>query len=270
MLGWDKLAYKLLALDLDGTLLNKNQSLDPEIKNTIKKLKMLDIRILIATGRMFISALPYIKELNLSGPMITYNGAYIRKHETDEILYHKPLKKEVAQMLIEEAQKHNLHIQIYHNDNLYVEQRNKIINRYEKISGVDATCLKELSNLDGAPTKLLIIEDERDKFEYYYKYFIDKYGDKVEVAESITNFLELGAKGVNKGQALQYIAENFNIKKNEVVSAGDSWNDSEMISWSEIGIAMNNAPQDLKEKADIIAPPSDQGGLNKILHDIFI
>jgi len=263
------LAYKLLALDLDGTLLDKNHALTTETIHIINEIKMLNVRVLIATGRMFISAAPFIKKLDLYGPMITYNGAYIKDSKTDEVLYHKPVDKTLAKMLIKEARENNLHIQMYHNDNLYVESRNEIVQMYEKISGIKATCLEKLTDIEGFPTKLLIIENNRDKFKYCYKYLKDNYNEKLEITESMKNFIEVGAKGVNKGLALANIAEKFNIKRDEIVSAGDSWNDIEMIEYSGTGITMSNSPEEVQKKADIIAPSENDGGLNQILKNIF-
>ncbi len=259
----------MLALDMDGTLLDKEHTLKEETAWVIKKIKNMGIEVIIATGRMYISILPFLKTLGLSGPMIAYNGSYIRNNATDEVLYHKTVDREITFEIINKAEENDLHIQLYYNDDLYVKNRNEIVKRYEKISGVEAICMKKLTEVAGPPTKILIIEDNREKFLYFYKKFKARYGGKIEITESFKNFMELGAKGVTKGRALEFLAEKFRFKREEIISAGDGKNDYEMIRWAGTGIAMHDAPEKVKKYANIIAPPEVEGGLCRVLKEIF-
>ena len=160
--------YKLIVIDLDNTLLNNKQQISPKNKEVIKRVQAKGIEVLIATGRMYISAEPYIKELALENEAIVYNGAMVKEIKSGQIKYHKKIKKEIARQIIKDVKNEGLHINLYQNDKLYVDQDNEYKKRYEEVSGIKALQVDNLSDMDfDDPTKFLIIEDHPDKHSYY-------------------------------------------------------------------------------------------------------
>ena len=262
--------YKLLALDLDGTLLDKNNNITDKTKNVLHKLKQNGLKIVIATGRMFCSALPYVTRLNLNGPVITYNGAYVKDTESEKVLLHKPVAIDLAQEIINDCQKHNLHLNLYQKDTLYVAQSNKLSQGYEKASGVTAREVGSLADfVSEDPTKLLAIENNRDKQQRYLNLFKKKYRGQLEVSESKSNYIEFMSRGVSKGQALKFVAEKNFIKQKEVIAIGDSWNDLSMLEWAGIGVAVETAAPEIKSRVDLVAPPPESDGIASVLEQIF-
>ncbi|MFP4662298.1 MAG: Cof-type HAD-IIB family hydrolase [Halanaerobiales bacterium] len=262
--------YKMVVLDLDDTLLDKEHIISNTTGNTLKKLKDMGVEIVVATGRMYCSALPYIKQLGLVGSMITYNGAYIRNVERDEVVFHKPIDLELAREILKEAEEAGLFVNIYMDDRLYVEETGRETELYKKISGVEANPVGKLSEfISDAPTKILIVEEDLEKNQYYRKFFVEKYGDKLEVTNSKAFFIEFMAKGVSKGNAIEVIANEKNIDLKDIIAIGDSWNDLEMIQTAGLGIAMGNAPEGVKKYADKVAEKHDDEGVSKILKDIY-
>lgn len=262
--------YKLLAIDLDGTLLNEKKELSESSIEIIKEIQKQDIKVVIATGRMLISALPYVKKLEAEGPVITYNGAYVKDVIQDKVLFHKPVIEELAFQIIRECKENDLHLNLYHDDKLYVEEDNELSRGYERSSGVKARKVESFAQFKGqSPTKLLIIEDDRKRQQYFLQYFQDKYSDKMEVAESQSNYIEFMTKGVSKGKALKNIAENFTIKQKEVIAVGDSWNDLSMLSWAGLGVAMGNASRQIKERSDLVVSSRANDGVTEIIKKIF-
>ena len=112
--------YKLLALDLDGTLIGLDLTISDKTKSAIAQLMSLGIIVTIATGRMFQSARPFAQELNIESPIICYEGAMIADPASAEVLWHKPVPLELARRVIEIATNHNLHVNAYLDDELYV------------------------------------------------------------------------------------------------------------------------------------------------------
>lgn len=263
--------YKLIVIDLDNTLLNNEHQISPRNKEVIKKMQAKGIEVLIATGRMYVSAEPYIKELALNNEAIVYNGAMVKEIKSGQVKYHKPIKKEIARQIIRDVKNEGLHINLYQNDKLYVDQDNEYKKRYEEVSGIKALQVDDLAELDfDDPTKLLIIEDNPVKHSYYQKYLRERYGKQIDVTESKHYFIELGAKGVNKGKTLQQISREKQIDQKEILAIGDSYNDIEMIMYAGTGIAMDNAPQAVKEKADLIAPHYEEDGVAEILDKLIL
>lgn len=262
--------YKMVVLDLDDTLLNKNLEISEETVKTLTRLKEMGVEIVIATGRMFSSALPYINQLGIEGPVINYNGAYIKEVGKDRLIYHKPIPLDIAKKIIKEAEEADLYINIYIDDLLYVAERNEKSDLYYKTTGAQSEPVGKLSEfIYKDTTKMLIIEGNREKMQEYLSYFKDKYRGIVAVTQSKDYFIEFMASGVSKGTAVEFLAEKLNIPLEEVIAIGDNWNDLEMIQTAGLGIAMGNAPAGVREAADLVAGNHDEEGVSEILKEIF-
>jgi len=262
--------YKMVVLDLDDTLLNKEHRISHQTIDTLELLKSRGVEIVVATGRMYCSALPYIKQLGLIGSMITYNGAYIKDVEKNEVIFHQPIELNIAKEILLEAEAADLYTNIYIDDKLYVKELGPESDLYEKISRVDAIPVGKLSEfISEVPTKLLIVEEDLDKNQHYRNLFKEKYRDSVEVTESKAFFIEFMAKDVSKGKAIKIVADNLNVNLKEIIAIGDSWNDIEMIKTAGLGIAMGNAPDGVKKHADMIADTHDNEGVSNILTEIY-
>lgn len=263
--------YKLVVIDLDNTLLNDEHKISERNSEMVQKVRSKGIEVIIATGRMYISAKPYLKDLSLKNSAIVYNGAMVKDIETDKTVYHKPIDKIHAKEIIRDIKNEGLHLNLYQNDKLYVDSDNKYTKRYEKISGVKAIKVEDLTEMDIVdPTKMLIIEDDPELHLYYQKYLESKYGDIINVTESKKYFIEIGAKDVNKGKTLQQLIKEKDIDKDEIIAIGDSYNDIEMLSYAGIGIAMENAPEKVKNRADMVAPDNEKDGVAVILDKLII
>ena len=176
--------YKMVVLDLDDTLLNKEHKLTENTVDTISYLKNKGIKVTIATGRMYVSALPFAEKLKIELPIISYNGAYVCDPINDKVIFHKSIPEKIVKEIILEAEKANLHLNLYYKDNFFVEERNEGVEIYEDIAGVKGKTIGRLSNnFQGDSTKMLIIEKDKKKKEYYLNYFKEKYDDKLEITE---------------------------------------------------------------------------------------
>ncbi|MCF8009541.1 MAG: Cof-type HAD-IIB family hydrolase [Halanaerobiales bacterium] len=258
--------YKLVVIDLDDTLLNNNQKISENNKKAISMVQKKGIEIMIATGRMYSSTKPYLKELSLDNEVIVYNGSLVKDIKSDKTIYHKPVSINLARKIIMDAKMMNVHINLYMDDKLYVDQDNEYKRRYEKISGIKAILVKDLlKHLDQEPTKLLVIEDDIDTLNRFKEKLINKYNNRLEVTKSKSYYIEIGAKSVNKGKTLKHILDKKEINPNQIIAIGDSYNDIEMLSYAKTSVVVDNAPQDIKEKVDFITPNHNYDGVALIL-----
>lgn len=268
--GKDKMDYKMLVLDLDDTLLNKNLEISERTVKTLHRLREMGVEIVIATGRMFSSALPYIKELELTGPVINYNGAYIKEVGKDKLIYHQPIPLDIAKEVIKDSEEAGLYINVYIDDRLFVSELNEKSEIYYKTTGIQSEPVGKLSDfIFESPTKMLIIEEDRDKIQDYLSYFKEKYRGIVEVTQSKAYFIEFMANRVSKGNAIKILSERLNIPLEEIIAIGDGWNDLEMIQTAGLGIAMGNAPAGVRKEADKVAGDHDNEGVSNVLAEIF-
>ena len=262
--------YEMVVVDLDDTLLTDEHKITAKTLEVINKLKNKNVKITVATGRMYKSALPYIKKLGVKLPVISYNGAYVCNPLTHEVIYHKSIEKDLVNKIVLEAEKEDLHVNVYKEDNFYIEERNEGVEIYEKVAGIRGKAIGKLSeNYNDESTKLLLVEPELAKKRHFINYFKDKYGEELEITESKNSFIELMAKGVSKGVALKNLANSLNINQEHIIAIGNGYNDLEMLNWAGLGIAVENAYKGVKKDADLIADTNNNEGVAKILEDIF-
>ncbi|MBM7624183.1 Cof-type HAD-IIB family hydrolase [Sporohalobacter salinus] len=263
--------YKLLAIDVDDTLLSDELVLSSRVKNKIRKAVEANVLVTIATGRMYSSALPYAKQLELGLPLITYNGALIKEAISGEVIDHQPIPVELAQEIGALADREDWHLNLYINDKLYVTKSGPTVEKYEEISGMRATLVEEeiTDFLVQSPTKLLIIGSSPAQTEGILTRISDEFGDDLSITQSKSTFVEIMQQDVSKGVALKHLAKKFDIKRNEVIAIGDSLNDLEMIEYAGLGVAVANGADELKERSDYVTESNEEDGVAGVI-DKFI
>ena len=262
----------LIALDMDGTLLNSQHCISPETKIYLKKLAKAGHKIIISSGRPIRGIRPYYNELELDTPAICYNGAYIYPGEEKDLPeYCFAFPKETILKIIKDISYDYL-------DNVILETNNDIYLLHDD-EELDIFFTKKEMNVH-----LGLIEDNlnEDTMTMLIKVKDQKYNPIVQKAvESHPNFKfrfwsgkwyeisEIYYDNINKGQALEKIAEYYQIPRENIIAFGDANNDVELLKYAGIGIAMKNAEDELKEIADIITiDDNNNDGIKKTLETI--
>lgn len=252
---------KLVAIDLDDTLLDNSLRISPRAREAIRMAMERGVTVTVATGRMFRSALPYARQLNLDVPIITYNGALIKTSLTQETLLHQPIDKVTADALLKLFKQNGWYIQAYVNDNLYVKEEDENTRYYESIAGVKAVPIGDkIYSLPEVPTKLLAIA-QPDKLREIHDIIKELFGEKVYAALSKPTYLEILNPQVNKGIALAFLAQRLGISREEIMAVGDSANDLDMIEYAGWGVAMGNAINKVRKTAQTVTGANDADGV---------
>ena len=257
--------YKLVAVDLDDSLLGEDHKISEENRVAIKKAVDQGVVFTIATGRPLQSCLPFVKELDLDVPFITYNGALIIRGKSMEILYHKTIAPDDAWDIINQSEKFSPTIFVFYDNNLYVNEINQYTERYSTFSNMPAYLEKDLSKIiNKGPTKVLLYH-QPEIIKKIFNEIKDPLGGKLNFHISKPFFLEFIDKEVSKGNALATLAKNMGIIPEEVIAIGDSYNDISMIEYAGMGVAVENAYDDIKDKADYISKPNVEHGVAEVL-----
>jgi Cof subfamily protein (haloacid dehalogenase superfamily) len=261
---------RLLVLDLDGTTVGASNQIQPAVKQAIQAAQAQGVQVAIATGRMFRSALKFHQELALSLPLMAYQGAWIQDPATAEIHRHLTLTQAAAQALLDYFEQPDLRDQLsvhfYINDQLYVRQLNAESTEYAARSGIPATAVGDLRQLLGeanpAPTKVLAIGDPA-LIDHLLADLRQRYpASELYFTKSVPTFFEATHPQVNKGTAVQYLAEQvLRLHPEQVMTIGDNFNDLEMIQYAGVGVAMGNAPDAVKAAANWVAPTVEAQGV---------
>lgn len=260
------MSFKLLALDLDDTLLNDKFAISPRNREAILEATRKGITVTLATGRMFRSALTYARELDLDVPLITYHGALVKKAYSGEEIYHCPVPLKEAQEITAYLEERGCHLNLYVNDNLYVREDNHLTRYYVKIANVDFTSVGDLSKfLKEEPTKMTIINKDEVKLRQLWDNFKERYGQLLSIGLSRPYFLEITHARATKGQALSSLAHSLGVKREEIMAVGDSYNDIDMIKLAGMGVAVENGRQEVKEAADYITSSHQEDGVAEVV-----
>ncbi len=257
--------YKLLVLDLDGTLTNSKKEITPHTRETLIKAQKNGVKVVLASGRPTYGVAPLAKELELDkyeGYILSYNGGEIIDWKTGELMYKNLLNHEVLPYLYQCAKDHDFAILSYDGeyvlterpDDEYVQKEvklnvmkiKKVDNFLESITHPIAKCL-----IVGESTRLAVLE--REMHEHLK--------DQMGVFRSEPFFLELVPKGIDKARSLAVLLKELGMNKEEMIAVGDGFNDLSMIQYAGLGVAMDNAQPIVKENADYITLSNEEDGV---------
>ena len=262
--------YKMIAVDLDDTLLGGDLNISPINRQAISYAISMGVKVTISTGRMFKSTLPYVEQLNLDVPVITYQGALIKNAISNEVVLTRSLPLDISLEIIEESRKNGVYIQVYIGDDYYFDKHNGYSQMYYRLSGIEGKEVKRLEDfLVVEPLKVLIM-DSPETISYLTGHYADMFRGKAEITISKSNYLEFTNIGASKGSALEYLAQSFGIKREEVIAIGDGYNDISMIKYAGLGVAMSNAPEDVKKYADFITCSNDDDGVAHVINKFIL
>ncbi len=256
---------KVIALDLDGTLVNEALAISPMTKAVLKRAQDKGVHVVIATGRMFPSTFPFAEELNVQGPVVSYQGAMIRDisqpvdHILDHpILFHQGIDLGTARGIIDYIHAESIHANVYVDDQLFTTAYNPSAIFYQKISGVQPIEVNQFHDiLTGNPSKIMIIDDRCDAIIETLK---PQFASSVSICKSRHNFCEIVHHSVSKWEAIRFLLEKWSISPDEVMAIGDQENDLSMICGAGIGVAMGNAPDHVKAQANHVTLTIDEDG----------
>jgi Cof subfamily protein (haloacid dehalogenase superfamily) len=259
---------KLIALDLDGTLLNKQKMISPRTKKVLEEAKNMGHHLVIATGRPPRASVQYYHELGLTTPMVNFNGALVH-HVTDESWghHHFPLERETALEVLDVCERYGIqNVMAEIMDEYYLKQHDENFVRIlaDGRAPLGVGVIHDL--LHDHPTSLLIQAHE-DAVHELRAHLREHHAHVVEHRYwgAPWNVIEVMKAGVNKATGLSLIAERLGVKRENVIAFGDEDNDLEMIRYAGTGVAMGNANPQLKAVADMICDTNDNDGIAMIL-----
>lgn len=268
----------MVAIDMDGTLLNSSNEISERNKIVLKELPKRGVDVVISTGRIFTSALYYSKILGIKTPIIACNGAYIKSHEDGRILYENPVDYDDLKEVLDCFEEKNMYYHFYDSDTFYAKELkynalkyynwNKKQPKEDKIKIKVIDKIEEiLENRELDVYKIVTMDKEEYKLEDVRRQL--SINEDIEIVSSWRGSLDIMNKGVSKGNALKELCNLYSIKPEEVVAIGDNENDLSMLKFAGMGVAMGNGEKMVKDFADIITDTNDNDGVAKIIEKIF-
>ena len=241
---------RLLAIDLDETLLRSDNTVSNYTKEIMNAVRGRGIDIVLATGRMYQTAEPVGKALGLGNvPMILFSGGVIQELESKHMIFERTVPLKAVHEAFTIAKYHNWHMHSYVNDRLLCHHQNAQSDLYERQTGARAEFLGDsLYDIQEEPNKLIVIEEPE-----HIDTIISKLGptvyEYVELVRSQANFLEILPKHVSKGLALEHLVQHREYDISHVISFGNADNDVSMLSRTGYSVVVQNATAYVKSVA---------------------
>lgn len=291
------LMYKMVVIDLDGTLLNEEQLLSPGNVKAIHYAQEKGVKIVLASGRSYTGMYPYIEQLQLTKAndyAITCSGSMILNNQTKEIVCATSLTKKDVLLIHQICKDLDLEMSAYSKDKILVSREN-LFSRYDARTNYTTLEIVDFHNLDESTEiyKINIINEDHSILNELVSYFpriqlqdihIDsKKNFNKDLLDSLHLFpkaltenftvvkpldfcLEVLCKSCNKSVGVDYLAKLFNFERSEIIAIGDSGNDEHMLKDAGLGIAMGNASPYIKEIADGITLSNQEDGVAHVIY----
>ncbi|MDF2649122.1 MAG: hydrolase [Paenibacillus sp.] len=263
------MTYKLVAADLDDTLLRDDLTISQETIDAMHQAVAKGVTVTIATGRSFPSAAKIANQIGLNVPIITYQGALIKNLLDEEVLYERTVPVESARLLLDFCEKRNLHLQLYHGDQLYAGEDNEKIKAYVRLSKTPYI-IGDLRQWIDIPQPKMLIVDTPEVCDQLREELLPLLGDKLHITKSKPHYLEFMHKEGTKGHAITFLAEHIGCSLDDVIALGDAWNDREMLEVAGLGVAMDNALPQLKELANYVTKSNNDDGVRHVIEKFIL
>lgn len=269
--------YKMVCIDMDGTLLKKRKAVSKESKKTIKEVADKGVKVVITTGRLYNNAAYYSDLVGASAEVIAANGAVIRAKRSDKVIFKKNINKDICKKIVMAANECGVVLHLHTMDtiitNSYISNaiaRVVFARKKNKDFLIDIKTVKDEEKLDEVLetykddiVKCIMFSISPKRTEKFRKR-LDEIDNIVYYCSSFTG-IEVNAKGVSKGNAARFLANYYNFKREEVMCIGDNENDISMIEYAGLGVAMGNGIDKIKKIADYVTDTNENDGVSKAL-----
>lgn len=262
--------YKMLVMDIDGTLLPKDKTISQKNREAIKAASDMGIKVVVSTGRLYASAYLLTRAFgNTVKSIISSNGAQITREDIGRVVYEKPMKENDIFKILNLCAKYNAECLFHSGDTIFAPKKpfyfdmlnqGATDDRKVKFQPADDSNWERIIRLnEGKILKGVIMDNDIEKISLIKKDIMGSMD--VEVAQMSDDCIEITHKGVSKGNAVKHLTDIYGICMDEVICIGDNENDISMIRHAGLGIAMGNGNDIIKRVADFVTLTDENDGV---------
>ena len=265
--------YKLIAVDMDGTLLREDKTISDRTKEAIRGAVQKGVKVVLASGRPIEGLERYLNELELTSEndyVMSFNGSLIQNVKTRQIVSKNILKGSDLKKLYALSKEIGVNIHAFTKQGCITPKMNEYTQLEGRINGIeiyeaDFDTLSEEEDV----IKVMFI-DPQPVLEEAMKKIPEAYYEEFTIVRSAPFFLEFLSKKSSKGTAIKALATYLDIQKEEVICIGDAGNDLDMIEYAGLGVAMGNAFEEVKEAANYITLSNEEDGVAHVIEKFII
>ncbi|MFC1993266.1 Cof-type HAD-IIB family hydrolase [Chloroflexota bacterium] len=259
--------YKLLIMDIDGTLVGDGGAISPENREALAKVRGSGVQVSLSTGRSSLGCSVIIDQLELDGYHIFFDGALVSHLSQEEEVFIQPLSQGVVKEAVEFAHLHGIDFELYSKKHYFAERETWSTDAHSKFFSIEPTII----DFSKIPEQEEIIkggmvsrnpEEEARAREFCRHFEGSLHSTWVRTPTYLgVDFINIVASGVSKGKALEALTSHLGLDLSEVIAIGDGTNDISLLSTAGMAVAMGNAPDEVKAVADHITLDVDHNGM---------
>jgi len=260
-------SYKLLVVDIDGTLLNKNGAVSPEDKKALSQARSLGIQVSLSTGRVVNACLEILRQLSLDGYHIFFDGALVYNPAEVQEVYVEPISEELVRQMVDFARRNEINLELFSTNHFFIERETWVTDIRRRFFGLEPTIVDfaRLRQDEKIIKGGLVVSSEEEKARandlcLHFKNRLNFSLTRTPAYPDI-DFYNVVAADVSKGKALAALASFLGIPLTEVMAIGDGANDIPLLASAGLAVAMGNAPEELKAVADDVTLDVDHSGV---------
>lgn len=267
--------YKLLVLDVDGTLLNEAKEISKRTLAALLKVQHMGVRIVLASGRPTYGLLSIAKTLelgNFGGFIVSYNGCQIINAQNGEILFERRINPEMLPYLEKKAHKNGFALVTYQDDTLITNApENEFIQKEAKLNDLIIIDEEEFSTaIDFAPCKCVLVSNDEEALVGLENHWKKRLDGTLDAFRSEPYFLEVVPPGVDKANTLGVLMEQLGVTREEVIAIGDGVCDVTMIQLAGLGVAMGHSQDSVRVCADYVTASNEEDGVAQAVEKIIL
>ncbi|MDT2047184.1 Cof-type HAD-IIB family hydrolase [Priestia flexa] len=267
------MAYKMIVLDLDDTLLRDDHTISPRTKQALMDAQEAGVKVVLASGRPTYGMVHIAEELRLADYgsfILSFNGAKIIDWRTKEELFSSTLPPETVHQLDALSKQENVLIHTYVGDEIVTEVENEFTNIESDITGLPIKLVPNFVKAVKEPVVKVLMLAPGEELVHVEEKLQKQLDGQLSVMRSKPYFLEFTEVGVTKGTSLNFLIQKLGITREEVIAMGDSYNDVAMIEFAGLGVAMGNAPEDIKKLANHVTDTNMDDGVAKVVEEFVL
>ena len=254
------MTYKLIALDIDGTIKNFNREITKITQESLDTVRDSGALVTLATGRSFNSAILATRSLKLEAPIISFQGAHIGDPITSQVIWHMPLTEKMTLDTLAYLENWPGEILVFIKNKIYVKTITQWTESYIDRTETEIVKVNELNSVaNKKPTRIVLVADN-NAIADIEKQLIDVFQDMLHVTRSLPNFCEILHPFSGKHKALEVICSRLGISRESVLAFGNGYNDVHMLKWAGLGVAVGGSVPEVINSADVVCGTVDTDG----------
>ncbi len=262
------MGYKLIALDVDGTIRSHDRPTSERTRRAIQSVKDEGAIVTIATGRSYKSGASAASDVNLTVPIVTFQGAHVADPRTGEVLWHVPLTYDMTSAVLDALREWSgIQAAGYLGDEIFVTELTDWARAYGERTGVGVRVV-DSDEFTSRSMSRIVAHGEEEVIERLERSLNNRFDGDMYVTRSLPYFCEILNPNGGKDKALDWLCEYLGIGTDRTIAFGNGYNDVQMLEWAGMSVAVGDAVDEVLEIADVVAPPMEEDGVAQVLNDL--